>query len=94
MEDKSARSMRRALEQAFRRLPPRLGRSLTYDKGRENALHELVNEALGTKRQWPIVFLQTLSPLGGGEHRKPEWDITEILSEKVRLCLDRQKRNT
>jgi IS30 family transposase len=49
MEDKSARSMRRALEKALRRLPPHLRRTLTYDNGLENALHELVNEALRTK---------------------------------------------
>jgi IS30 family transposase len=49
MENKSARFMRRALEQALRRLPPRLRRTLTYDNGLENAFHELVNEALGTK---------------------------------------------
>jgi IS30 family transposase len=49
MEDKSARSMKRALEKAFRRLPPGLRRTLAYDNGLENALHELVNESLGTK---------------------------------------------
>ena len=95
MEDKSARSirrMRRAWEQALRRLPPHLRSTRTYDKGLENTLLELVHEALGTKRQWPIVFLQTLSPLGAGEYRKPERDITEILSEKARRCLDDTKR--
>jgi IS30 family transposase len=49
MEDKSARSMRQAWEKALRRLPPRLRRTLTYDNGLENALHELVHEVLGTK---------------------------------------------
>jgi IS30 family transposase len=41
--------MKRALEKALGRLPPRLRRTLTYDNGLENALHELVNESLGTK---------------------------------------------
>jgi IS30 family transposase len=49
MKDKSARSMRRALEKALRRLPPRLRRTLTYDNGLENVLHELTNRVLGTK---------------------------------------------
>jgi IS30 family transposase len=49
MKDKSARSMRRALEKALSRLPPRLRRTITYDNGLENALHELINKALGTK---------------------------------------------
>ena len=49
MEDKSARSMQRALEKALDRLPPRLRRTLTYDNGLENALHEPVNKVRGTK---------------------------------------------
>jgi IS30 family transposase len=49
MKDKSARSMRRALEKALRPLPPRLRRTLTYDNGLENVLHELTNRVLGTK---------------------------------------------
>jgi IS30 family transposase len=49
MEDKSARSMQQALGKALGRLPPRLRRTLAYDNGLETALHELVNNALGTK---------------------------------------------
>jgi IS30 family transposase len=49
MHDKSSRSMRRALEKALGRLPPRLRRTITYDNGLENALHELINKALKTK---------------------------------------------
>jgi IS30 family transposase len=49
MKDKSARSMRRALEKALGRLPPGLRRTLTYDNGLENVLHELTNSVLGTK---------------------------------------------
>jgi IS30 family transposase len=47
--DKSARSVRWALEKALGRLPPGLRRTLTYDNGLENALHELTNKILGTK---------------------------------------------
>jgi IS30 family transposase len=49
MKDKSARSMRRALEKALRRFPRRLRRTLTYDNGLENVLHELTNNGLETK---------------------------------------------
>jgi IS30 family transposase len=49
IKDKSARSMRRALEKALGRLPSGLRRSITYDNGLENVLHELTNKVLGTK---------------------------------------------
>jgi IS30 family transposase len=49
MKDKSARSMRRALKKALRRLPPRLRRTLTYDNGLENVLHEMTDNELGTR---------------------------------------------
>jgi IS30 family transposase len=45
MKDKRARSMQRALEKA----PRRLRRTLTYDNGLENVLHELTDKELGTK---------------------------------------------
>jgi IS30 family transposase len=49
MKDKSARSMRRTLKKALRRLPRRMRRTLTYDNGLENVLHELTNKELRTK---------------------------------------------
>jgi IS30 family transposase len=48
MGDKTAKSMHRALVKALSRLPKKLRRTLTYDNGLENALHELTNRVLGT----------------------------------------------
>jgi IS30 family transposase len=49
MKDKTARSMYNALVKTLLRFPKKLRRTLTYDNGLENALHELVNTALETK---------------------------------------------
>jgi IS30 family transposase len=49
MKDKSARSMRRALKKALLRLPRRMRRTLTYDNGLENVLHEMTDNELGTR---------------------------------------------
>ena len=50
------------MEQALRRLPPRPSRTRAYDKGRENALHELVNEALGRSGNGRSYFCKPYHP--------------------------------
>jgi IS30 family transposase len=49
MKDKSASSMHLASLKALSWLPANLRRTITYDNGLENALHELTNLFLGTK---------------------------------------------
>jgi IS30 family transposase len=49
MKDKSALSMHLATLKALSGLPPHLLKTITYDNGLENALHELTNSMLGTK---------------------------------------------
>jgi IS30 family transposase len=49
MEDKSAQSMHEATLKALSGLPAHLRKTITYDNGTENALHELTNSILGTK---------------------------------------------
>jgi IS30 family transposase len=46
---KQAAEMRRMLTRSLRRYPKQLRRSLTYDNGLENAQHQEINQALGTK---------------------------------------------
>jgi IS30 family transposase len=48
MKDKTAKSMHRALVKALSKLPKKMRRTLTYDNGLENALHERTNCVLGT----------------------------------------------
>jgi IS30 family transposase len=48
MRDKTALSMHRALIKACSGLPGKLRRTLTYDNGLENVLHELTNSILRT----------------------------------------------
>ncbi|GMO14642.1 MAG: hypothetical protein Ta2A_25130 [Treponemataceae bacterium] len=49
MKDKSADSMHQAALKALSLLPPHLRKTITYDNGTENALHELTDSLLGTK---------------------------------------------
>ena len=49
IKDKTAEEMKKAVIKALRKLPKRLRKTLTFDNGLENALHELINEALETK---------------------------------------------
>jgi len=49
MKDKTAQSMYEALMKVLSRFPGKLCKTLTYDNGLENALHEQVNTALGTE---------------------------------------------
>lgn len=49
MRGKLAAEMRRGLTRTLARYPKALRRSITYDNGRENVEHLLVNAALGTK---------------------------------------------
>ncbi len=49
MPDKTALSMHKATLKALSRLPQKLRKTITYDNGTENALHELTNSMLGTK---------------------------------------------
>jgi IS30 family transposase len=49
MNDKSASSLHQALLKALSSLPPRMRRTLTYDNGLENTLHELTNVLLNTR---------------------------------------------
>jgi IS30 family transposase len=49
MKDKTALSMHEAATSALQGFPTRMRRSLTYDNGTENALHELTNLELGVK---------------------------------------------
>jgi len=54
----TAEAVRDALIAAFSRLPPRLRRSLTWDQGKEMALHAEVSAALGL----PVYFCEKASP--------------------------------
>ena len=54
----TAEAVRDALVAAFSRLPPRLRRSLTWDQGKEMALHAEVTAALGL----PVYFCDKASP--------------------------------
>jgi transposase, IS30 family len=45
---KSAKNMVRAIVSSFRKIPAFLHKSITYDNGTENAMHETINGALGT----------------------------------------------
>jgi IS30 family transposase len=49
IKDKTATAMSKAVIKALIGLPPEMRRTLTYDNGLENALHELTNRELGTK---------------------------------------------
>lgn len=46
---RQATDMRQMLTRSLRRYPKKLRRTLTYDNGLENAQHQQVNQALGTK---------------------------------------------
>jgi IS30 family transposase len=46
---KTAYCVHNATVKSLRNYPPNIRQSLTYDNGTENALHELTNNALGTK---------------------------------------------
>jgi IS30 family transposase len=48
-KDKTAESISKALVKALSRLPRKALKTLTYDNGTENVLHELVNITLGTR---------------------------------------------
>ena len=54
----TAEAVRDALIAAFCQLPPRLRRSLTWDQGKEMALHQQVTAALGM----PVYFCDKASP--------------------------------
>ncbi len=54
----TAEAVRDALIAAFSQLPPRLRRSLTWDQGKEMALHAEVTAALGM----PVYFCEKASP--------------------------------
>jgi IS30 family transposase len=54
----TAEAVRDALIAAFCHLPPRLRRSLTWDQGKEMALHAEITAALGM----PVYFCQKASP--------------------------------
>jgi IS30 family transposase len=49
MNDKTASAMHEAVTLALSGLPAGLRKTLTYDNGLENALHELTNSELGVK---------------------------------------------
>ena len=49
VKENTAEAISRAIITRMKLLPPRLRRSITYDNGHENVLHEKVNKALGTK---------------------------------------------
>jgi IS30 family transposase len=49
MKDKNAGEIFRADVKALGSLPSRLRRSITFDNGLENTLHEKINAALGTR---------------------------------------------
>jgi IS30 family transposase len=49
MNDKTAQSMHEAVDTALSVLPAELRKTLTYDNGTENALHELTNQELRVK---------------------------------------------
>jgi IS30 family transposase len=49
IKDKMAAAVSGAVTRVLTGLPPALRKTLTYDNGLENALHDLTNRALGTK---------------------------------------------
>jgi IS30 family transposase len=49
MKDKTALSMHEGVSSALQGVPLGMRRSLTYDNGTENALHEVTNLELGVK---------------------------------------------
>jgi IS30 family transposase len=49
LDGKNAYSMHKAVVKSLKEFPNIQRRSITYDNGTENALHELTNEILGTK---------------------------------------------
>jgi len=49
LKAKTALAMHYATIKSFKTLPPKVRKSLTYDNGLENTLHELTNKKLGTK---------------------------------------------
>jgi IS30 family transposase len=49
LDGKNAYSMHKALVKSLEAFPCRFKKSITYDNGTENALHELTNKILGTK---------------------------------------------
>jgi IS30 family transposase len=49
MNDKTASAMNEAVTRALSGLPAGLRKTLTYDNGLENALHERTNRELGVK---------------------------------------------
>jgi IS30 family transposase len=49
LDSKNAYSMHNSIVKSLEDLPLRLKRSITYDNGTENALHELTNKILGLK---------------------------------------------
>jgi IS30 family transposase len=49
LDAKTAFFMHNATVKSMENYPPRVRRSITYDNGTENALHELTNKALGVK---------------------------------------------
>jgi transposase, IS30 family len=63
----TAEAVRDALIAEFCRLPPRLRRSLTWDQGKEMALHAEVTAALGM----PVYFCEKASPWRGHRTRTP-----------------------
>jgi len=48
LDGKNAYSMHKAVVRSLIKFPPHKRRSITYDNGTENALHELTNEILGS----------------------------------------------
>jgi IS30 family transposase len=60
MNDKTAQSMHEAVDLALSGLPAGLRKTLTYDKGLENALHEITNLELGVTSYFckPYIFNQ------------------------------------
>lgn len=49
VKENTAEAVSRAIIARMKRLPRELRRSITYDNGHENVMHEKVNRALGTK---------------------------------------------
>jgi IS30 family transposase len=85
IKDKTAQSMYEALMKVLSRFPGNLCKTLTYDNGLENALHEQVNMALGTEsyfckpyHSWEKGSIENRNGvLRRSFPKKHNWDLTE-----------------
>ena len=76
----TAEAVRDALITAFSQLPPQLRRSLTWDQGKEMALHQEVTAALGM----PVYFCDKASPWQSAVEREHQRATPPVLTQGQR----------